>query len=190
MKLIYAAMFALFPLAAPAQTLDPSTFAAVCNDDHCDDSCSQVDALDDSGGILSIEVILEKYSAVLPRDAANLAGDLPSDSDDLPVGSIGPQIGAGPAEHAILTLPDDDFGDDEPAGVRDTISFQVAAPQTQFVEVAGEADDVPTTGPASKSIPAVAAVASGEMRSTKEGVEGGVDVVSATEHSEAVNQRK
>ena len=52
MKLIYAAMFALFPLAAPAQTLDPSTLGAVCNDDHCDDSCSQVDALD-SGGILS-----------------------------------------------------------------------------------------------------------------------------------------
>ena len=161
MKLIYAAMFALFPLAAPAQTLDPSTPAAVCNDDHCDDSFSKVDALD-SGGILSIEVILEKYSAVVPRDAANLAGGLPSDSDDLPVGSIGPQIGAGPAEHAILTLPDDDFGDDEPAGVRDTISFQVAAPQTQFVEVAGEADDVPTTGPAAKSIPAVAAVASGD----------------------------
>jgi hypothetical protein len=57
-------------------------------------------------------------------------------------------VGAGPAEHAILTLPDDDFGDDEPADMRDTISSQVTAPEPQFVEVAGEADDVPTTGPA------------------------------------------
>ena len=31
-KLIYAAVFALFPLAAPAQILDSSTIAAVCNE--------------------------------------------------------------------------------------------------------------------------------------------------------------
>jgi hypothetical protein len=68
----------------------------------------------------------------------------------------------GAPSHPAMTLPDDDFGDDEPAGGRDTISFQVAAPQTQFVEVPGEADDVPITGPAAKSIPAVAAVASGD----------------------------
>ena len=61
MKLIYAAVFALFPLAAPAQTLDSSLLSALCNDDYYEDTAGQCGA----GEVLSIEAILEKYSAIV-----------------------------------------------------------------------------------------------------------------------------
>ena len=53
MKLIYAAAFALFPLAAPAQTIDSSLLSALCNDDHYEDTTGQCN--------FTIETILEKY---------------------------------------------------------------------------------------------------------------------------------
>jgi hypothetical protein len=154
-KLIYAAVFALFPLVAPAQTLDSSMLAAVCNDDHCDESFGQ-DVAMSAGEALSIEAILEKYGAVVTRDTCDdLAGFTLSDPEDVPVGSIIPPIEPAPAEHAILTLPDDD---DEPAGGRDTIASQITAPEPQLENVAEAADDVATTGPVAKRIPAAAPI--------------------------------
>ena len=50
MKLIYAAVFALFPLAAPAQTLDSSLLSALCNDGYYEDTAGQCGA----GEVLSI----------------------------------------------------------------------------------------------------------------------------------------
>ena len=38
MKLIYAAMFALFPLSAPAQTPDALLLSALCSDDYYEDT--------------------------------------------------------------------------------------------------------------------------------------------------------
>jgi hypothetical protein len=150
-KLLYAVAFAFFPLAAPAQTLDPPTLAAVCNDDHCDDSANQGLA---AGDVLSIEAILEKYSAVVMRDTDDeLAGVFTSEPEGLPVGSTNPRSETPVAEHAILM--DDECGD-EPAGGRDTIASQITSPEPQLERVADVADDVATTGPG-KHISAVAA---------------------------------
>lgn len=41
MKLLYAFAFALFPLAAPAQALDPSLLTALCHDDYFEDTAGQ-----------------------------------------------------------------------------------------------------------------------------------------------------
>lgn len=147
-KLIYAAMFALFPLSAPAQTPDALLLSALCGDDYYEDTAGQCRG----GEVLNILDLLEKYNAVVNRDADHeeLVGVLPSDPEDMRVGSITPPIEADPAEPAILLLPDDDLGDDEPIGVRDTISYQIAAPQPHIAEVVEAVDDVATTGPAPK----------------------------------------
>jgi hypothetical protein len=58
-KLIYAAVFALFPLAAPAQTLDSSLLSALCTDDRYEDTADQCSC--------TIETVLEKYSTTLPQ---------------------------------------------------------------------------------------------------------------------------
>ncbi len=101
MKLIYAAVFAFFPLAASAQTLDSSLLSALCNDDYTVGQCS-------AGEVLSVEAILEKYSAVVKPDTGDdLADFLVPNPDDVPVGSINPRIETAPVEPAILTLPDD-----------------------------------------------------------------------------------
>jgi hypothetical protein len=132
MKLIYAGLFALFPLVAAAQTLQDSAMrAAVCNDDHCDDSIGQ-DVAISAAEVLSIEAILEKYSVIVSRDTDDdlLVSD--PDPEDMPVGSIGPRIGTAPAEHAILRVPDDDYVDEEPLGGSDTIASQITAPEPQL----------------------------------------------------------
>jgi hypothetical protein len=148
-KLIYAAIFALFPLSAPAQTPDALLLSALCSDDYYEDT-GQCRA----GEVLNILDLLEKYNAVVNRDANHdeLVGVLPSDiPEDMRVGSIIPPIEADPA---ILLLPDDDLGDDEkPVDVRDTISYQVTAPQPHIAEVVEAVDDVATTGPAAMLMP-------------------------------------
>jgi hypothetical protein len=151
-RLLYAVAFALFPLAAPAQTLDPPTLAAVCNDDHCDDSGNQGLTIS-ADDVLSIEAILEKYGAAVVRDTDDeLAGVFTSDPESLSVGSIN-HAAIPVAEHAILL--EDDCGD-EPTSGRDTIASHIASPEPQLERVADDADDVATTGPTGKYIPAVA----------------------------------
>ena len=150
MKLIYAVAFALFPLAAPAQTLVSSTPAAVCNDDHCDEA-----GRGSAPEVFSVEAILEKYSAVVTRDTDDeIAGVFTSDPAEIPVGSIRPRSESHTAENAILT--DDDFND-EPTGGLETIASKIAAPEVQLDRTVEDADDVAITGPTPQRIPAVAA---------------------------------
>ena len=65
MKPIYAAMFALFPLSAPAQTPDALLLSALCSDDYYEDTAGQCRA----GEVLNILDLLEKYNAVVNCDA-------------------------------------------------------------------------------------------------------------------------
>jgi hypothetical protein len=155
-KLIYAAVFALLPLAAPAQALDPSMLEAVCNDDHCDGSFGQEVAVSTSE-VLSIEAILQKYGVVVTRNTGDLVGFLLPDPEDVAVGSIFMRSESAPAEHAILTLPNDDCSDDEPTGGWDTIASQITVPEPQTENVAEVANDVAMTGPVATRIPTVAA---------------------------------
>ena len=159
MKLIYAAVFAFFPLAASAQTLDSSLLSALCNDDYTVGQCS-------AGEVLSVEVILEKYSAVVKPDTGDdLADFFVSSPDDVPVGSINPRTGTSPAEPAILTLPDDNCLDNETAGERDAIASQITAPEPQLEKVAEhDEDNIDITGPAANRIPGVAAATSAAVQ--------------------------
>jgi hypothetical protein len=159
-KLIYAAVFAFFPLAAPAQTLDSSLLSALCNDDdYYEGQCS-------AGEVLSVESILEKYGAVVKPDTGDdLADFFVSDPDDVPVGSDSPRTGTPPAEPAILTLPDDNCLDNEPAGERDAIASQITAPEPQLEKVAEhDEEDITITGPAANRISGVAAAASAAVQ--------------------------
>ena len=163
MKLIYVAVFAFFPLAASAQTLDSSLLSALCNDDYYEDTVGQCSA----GEVLSVEAILEKYSALVKPDTGDDLADflVPNPDDDVPVGSISPRIGTAPAEPAILTLPDDNYLDNEPAGERDAIASQITAPEPQLEKVAEhDEDDINITGPAANRIPGVAAAASAAVQ--------------------------
>ena len=157
MKLIYAAVFAFFPLAASAQTLDSS----LLSDDYYEDTIGQCGG----GEVLSIEAILEKYSAVAKPDTGD-ADFFVSDPADVPVGSISPRIGTAPAEPAILTLPDDNYLDNEPAGERDAIASQITAPEPQLEKKAAEHDEdnIDITGPAANRIPGVAAATSAAVQ--------------------------
>jgi hypothetical protein len=153
-KLLYAVAFAFFPLAVPAQTLDPPTLAAVCNDDHCDDTANQ-GLIISAGDAMSIEAIREKYSAVVMWDSDDeFTGVFTSDPEGPPVGSINPGSEIPVAENAISM--NDDCGD-EPAGGRNTIASQITSPEPQLERVADDAEDVAITGPTGKRIPAVAA---------------------------------
>jgi hypothetical protein len=135
-KLLYAFAFAIFPLAAPAQTLDPSLLTALCHDDYFEDTASQCSTIS-AGEVLTIEAILERYSAVITRDT-NDDITLLADPEDTPVGSIDPPTCA------------------DTVIAHEMIASQIVVPETQLERSAESADDVTTTGPTARHIPAVA----------------------------------
>ena len=147
-KLLYAVVFTSFPLAAPAQTQDPSILAAVCNDDHCDDAIQG-----SAAEVFSIEAILEKYCAAVTRNTDDEVAFL-NDPEDVPVGSIEPPTVIPAAEHAIWT--DDDLCANR-AVEEGTIASQIITPEPQLEKVSEDANDIETTGPTTRPIPAVAA---------------------------------
>ena len=155
MKLLYAVVFALFPLAAPAQTQDPSILAAVCNDDHCDDSIQG-----SAAEVFSIEAILDEYCAVVTCNTEDeVATVFLNDPEDVPVGSIEPPTVIPAAEHAIWT--DDDLCANR-AVEEGTIASQIITPEPALEKVSEDANDIETTGPTTRPIPAVVAAPIGE----------------------------
>lgn len=151
MKFLYATAFALFSLAAasvasPAQSLDPSLLSALCSDDNYEDTAGQCGAIS-AGEVLTIETILAKYGVVITGDADDeVIIFLFDDPEDVPVGSIQPRN-----EDAVLT---DDKSNTEPTNEQDTIASKAVTVQPTL-EIGGEAaDDVATTGPTARRIPA------------------------------------
>ena len=152
MKLLYAIASALFcvaaPVAAPAQSLDLSLMSALCSDDYYEDTAGQCGAVS-AGEILTVETILKMYGVIITRDTDDegIVFFL-DDSEDMPVGSTQPRN-----EDAVLT---DDRSNAEPANEQDTIASRVITVQPP-IEIDGEAaDDVTTTGPTARRIPAAA----------------------------------
>jgi hypothetical protein len=150
-KFLYATAFALFSLAAasvasPAQSLDPSLLSALCSDDYYEDTAGQCGAIS-AGEVLTIETILAKYGVVITGDADDeVIIFLFDDPEDVPVGSIQPRN-----EDAVLT---DDKSNTEPTNEQDTIASKAVTVQPPL-EIGGEAaDDVATTGPTARRIPA------------------------------------
>ena len=152
MKLLYAIASALFcvaaPVAAPAQSLDLSLMSALCSDDYYEDTAGQCGAVS-AGEILTVETILKMYGVIITRDTDDegIVFFL-DDSEDMPVGSTQPRN-----EDAVLT---DDRSNAEPANEQDTIASRVITVQPP-IEIGGEdADDITTTGPTARRIPAAA----------------------------------
>jgi hypothetical protein len=153
-KLLYAIAFALFPLAAPAQTPDSTSLSALCQDDYYEDTSGQCSAIS-AGEVLTIEAIFERYGAVvITRDAdEEIAGAFLADSEDIPVGSINPPSEIRATEHAILT--DENSGTD-PAIELDTVAAHIVTTEAQFQTSAEVEDEIVATGPTARRIPAVA----------------------------------
>src|SRR5262245_56970957 len=154
-KLLCAIASALFcvaaPVAVPAQSLDLSLMSALCSDDYYEDTTGQCGAIS-AAEVFTIEAILAKYAVVIAGDSVEdvivlYLGDL-DDLDDTPVGSIQPRN-----EDAVST---DEKADAEPTNEQETIASKVVTVQPPL-ETGGEAaDDVTTTGPTARRIPAAA----------------------------------
>jgi hypothetical protein len=148
-KLIRVIAFAVFfvaaPVASPAQSLDLSLMSALCSDDYYEDTAGQCDALS-AGEVLTIEAILAKYGVVITGDTDEEVIVLYLDDlEDTPVGSIQPRN-----EDAVST---DEKANAEPANEQETIASKVVTVQPPLDGEA--ADDVTTTGPTARRIPAV-----------------------------------
>jgi hypothetical protein len=152
-KLLWAIALAAFsvaaPVASPTQSLDPSLMSALCSDDYYEDTAGQCGAIS-AGEVFTIEAILAKYGVVLTGDADDeVIVFLFDDPEEILVGSIQPRN-----EDAVLT---DDKSNAEPTNEQDTIASKAVTVQPPLEVVGGEAaDDVTTTGPTARSIPAAA----------------------------------
>jgi hypothetical protein len=152
-KLLYAFAFAFFPLSASAQTLDPSLLTALCHDDYFEDTAHQCDAIS-AVEILTIEAILEKYGAVITRDAdEEIAGALLADPEDMPVGSLNPPSEIPPAEHAILIYREPTA---DTAIEQEAVASQIVTPEANLQTSAEGEDEIAATGPTARRTPAVA----------------------------------
>ena len=149
MKLPCAMALAVFsvaaPMASPAPSLDLSLMSALCSDDYYEDTAGQCGDISADGEIF----IFTKYGVVITgetdEDVIVLYLD---DPEDIPVGSIQPRN-----EDAVLT---NDKSDAEPSNDQDTIASKAVTVQPPL-EIGGEAgDDVATTGPTARRIPAAA----------------------------------
>jgi hypothetical protein len=152
-KLFCAMAFALFsaaaPVASPAQSLDVSLMSALCSNDYYEDTAGQCGAIS-AGEVLTIEAILAKYGVVITGDADEdvIVLYLDDDQEDTPVGSILPRN-----EDAVST---EEKSNAEPTKEEETVASRVITLERPS-EIGGEAaDDVATTGPTARSIPAAA----------------------------------
>jgi hypothetical protein len=150
-KLLCAMALAVFsvaaPVGSPAQSLDPSLLSALCSDDYYEDTTGQCEVI--SAEILTIEAIVAKYGVVITGDADEDAiVFLFEDPEDAPVGSILPRN-----KDAVST---DKKSNVEPADEQETITSRVIVLEAPSAIDGEDADDVATTGPTARTIPAPA----------------------------------
>jgi hypothetical protein len=145
------------PVASPAQSLDPLLLSALCSDDYYEDTaglCSSPVTTEALPDVLTVEAIIEKYGVIVfcdPNDDSVIAL-LADPNESLSVGSIHPRREAPTAEHAIVT---EDQTSTDPSIEPATIASPTVT-ETQLRQNGEVADEVTTTGPTARSIPAVA----------------------------------
>ena len=149
MKFLCALASALFcvalPVAAPAQSPDLSLMSALCSDDYYEDTAGQCG--DISGG--GETFIFTKYGVVISGDTDEEVIVLYlDDPEDTPVGSIQPRN-----EDAVLT---EDKPNADPADKQETIVSRAIVLEAPSAIGGEAADDVATTGPTARSVPAAA----------------------------------
>ena len=161
MKFLYATAIALFslaaaPVASPAQSPDPSLMSALCSDDYYEDTaglCSSP-ASEVLPGMLTVEAIIEKYGVIVACDLNDVSviALLVDPDASLSVGSIHPRRESPIAGKAIVT--EDEISTDPPSEPA-TIALPIVT-ETQLRQNGEDADDVATTGPTARSVPAAA----------------------------------
>jgi hypothetical protein len=153
-KLLYAIAFVLFPLAAPAQTLDSSLLTALCHDDYFEDAAGRCSSISANEG-LTVEAILEKYGAIIARGTEEESAIFYlTDPEDVPVGSIQSGHESPGDEYAILR---DDYSRADATIEQSTITAQIItteSPIEKLDEAVFDADEVETTGPTAAHTPA------------------------------------
>jgi hypothetical protein len=148
-KFLCAIASALFcvalPVAAPAQSPDLSLISALCSDDYYEDTAGQCSVISADGEIF----ILTQYGIVIAGDTdEDVIVLYLDDLEDTPVGSIQPRN-----EDAAAT---EDKTNAEPTDDQETIASRVIVLDAPSA-IGGEgADDVATTGPTARSVPAAA----------------------------------
>ena len=149
MKLLYAIASALFCIAAPvaahAQSLDQSLMSALGSNDYYEDTAGQYGDISSDGEIF----ILTKYGVVITGDTdEDVIVLYLDDLEDTPGGSIQPR-----KEDTVAT---DDKPNAEPAKEQETIASRVIVLEAPSA-IGGEgSDDIATTGPTARSVPAAA----------------------------------
>jgi hypothetical protein len=89
-KLLYAMAFALFPVAAAAQSTDALLLAALCHDDYFEDTAAHCNSLT-RREVLTMEEILAHYGAIISSDADDESVFYLIDLEEVPVGTIEPR---------------------------------------------------------------------------------------------------
>jgi hypothetical protein len=146
-KFLCAIASALFgvaaPVAATAQSPDLSLMSALCTDDYYEDTGGQCGVISADGEIF----ILTQYGVVIAGDTDEDVIVLYLDGlEDTPVGSIQPRN-----EDAVAT---DHKTNAEPANEQETIASRVIVLEAPSAIGGEDADDVATTGPTDRRIPA------------------------------------
>ena len=160
MKFLYATAFALFslaaaPVASPAQLLEPSLLLALCSDDYYEEPaglCSSPAPPEVLPDVLTVEAITEKYGVIVACDLNDVSviALLVDPDASLSVGSIHPRRESPIAEKAIVT--EDEISTDPPSEPA-AIALPIVT-VTQLRQNGEVADDVSTTGPTERHIPA------------------------------------
>jgi len=116
--------------------------SALCSDDYYEDAAGQC------GVIVTIEAILEKYGVDIADTDEEVIVLYLDDLEDTPVGSILPRN-----EDAVST---DEKSAAESTDEQDTIASRVIVLEAPSAIGGEAADDVATTGPTARRIPAPA----------------------------------
>jgi hypothetical protein len=147
-KFLCAIASALFcvaaPVAAPTQSLDLSLMSALCSDDYYEDTAGQCGDISADGEIF----IFTKYGVIIAGDTDEevIVLYLDDDPEDTPVGSIQP-----PNKDAVST---DEKSNAEPTNEQGTVASRVIVLEAPSAIGGEDADDVATTDPTARSIPA------------------------------------
>jgi hypothetical protein len=160
-KLLYAMAFALFPLAAAAQTPDALLLAALCHDDYFEDTAGHCNSLARREE-LTMEEVLAHYGEIISSDADDESVFYLIDLEEVPVGAIEPRQ-FGPSDNPIESKDDGtapDLTNRENAVAAQIIT--IGSPHENGENVVADADDLGTTDPAPAGLAGTTSILTGE----------------------------
>jgi hypothetical protein len=161
-KLLYAMAFALFPLAAAAQTPDALLLTALCHDDYFEDTAGHCNSL---ARRLIMEEILAHYGEIISSDADDESVFYLIDLEEVPVGAIEPRQ-FGPSDNPIEKKDDGtapDFTNKEKAVAAQIITIGSSHENGNNVV----ADDLGSTDPTPAGVAGNTSILTGEHPSVE-----------------------